>query len=150
MSVKSNFKLVDGIPGWGQDVNVVTAELLEDRIVFSKAAMKNSPTISLMLEQIIETDVYTEKDIIEKSKSVVGRAAVGALFGPVGAIIGAVSGTGSKKRVKTELYYTILFNSSAGAPSLIVLRCGCMGCHMSEFNSALTAALPPKPENAFL
>lgn len=150
MSVKSNFKLIDGIPGWGQDINVVTAELLEDRIVFSKAAIKNSPTISLMLEQIIETDVYTEKDIIEKSKSVVGRAAVGSLFGPVGALIGAVSGTGTKKRVKTNLYYTILFNSSAGTPSLIVLRCGCMGCHLPEFNSALKAALPPKPENAFL
>lgn len=150
MSVKSNFKLVDGIPGWGQDINVVTAELLEDRIVFSKAAIKNSPTISLMLDQIIETDVYTEKDIIEKSKSVVGRAAVGALFGPVGAIIGAVSGTGTKKRVKTDLYYTILFNSSAGALSLIVLRCGCMGCHVSEFNSALKSALPPKQENGFL
>lgn len=150
MSVKSNFKLVDGIPGWGQDVNVVTAELLEDRMVFSKAAIKNSPTISLMLEQIVETNVYTEKEIIEKSKSVVGRAAVGALFGPVGAIIGAVSGTGTKKRVKTDMYYTIMYNSSAGTPSLIVLRCGCMGCHMSEFNSALTAALPPKPDNAFL
>lgn len=150
MSVKSNFKLVDGIPGWGQDINVVTAELLEDRIVFSKAAIKNSPTISLMLDQIIETDVYTEKDIIEKSKSVVGRAAVGALFGPVGAIIGAVSGAGTKKRVKTDLYYTILFNSSAGTPSLIVLRCGCMGCHLTEFSSALKSALPSKPDNNFL
>ena len=150
MSVKSNFKLVDGIPGWGQDINVVTAELLEDRIVFSKAAIKDSPTVSLLLEQIVETNVYTEKEILEKSKSVVGRAAVGSLFGPVGALIGAVSGTGTKKRVKTDMFYTIMFNSSAGTPSLIVLRCGCMGCHWSEFDSALTAALPPKPENVFL
>lgn len=148
--VKSNFVLVDGIPSWGQNVTVVMVELLEDRIVFSKAAQNNSPTVSLMLTQVTETTAYTEKEILEKSKSVVGRAAVGSLFGPVGAIIGAVSGTGKKQQTKTDLYYTISYISSSGTPAIIVLKCGCMGCHMSQFDSALHSVLQPKPINTFL
>lgn len=152
--VSSNFKLMDGIPGWGQGILIVTATLQDDCIVFSKTVSPKSPTVSLKLEQVTETKMYTEREIIEKSKSVVGRAAVGSLFGPLGAIIGAVSGTGKKKRVLTDTYYTISYISSSNAPAMITLKCGVMGCHEYKFNSALSAALKkynlPCDENAFL
>lgn len=139
----SNFKLIDGIPGWGQGVLVVTAELTDSAILFTKTVVKNSPVCTLPLERITGTDVYTEKELIEKSKSVVGRAAVGSLFGPVGSIVGAISGSGASKRIKSHLYYTISFTSKDGTPAMITLECGVMGCHLSDFNKCLCQKLAP-------
>lgn len=93
------FKLIDGIPGWGQDILVIKAELLEDSIKFYKSPIGQSTTIALRYDQITETSFYSEREILEKSKSVIGRAAIGSLFGPLGSIIGGISGTG-KKQIK--------------------------------------------------
>lgn len=131
------FKLIDGIPGWGKDILVIKAELLDDSIKFYKSPIGNSTSISLRYDQIIETDIYSEDEIIEKSKSVVGRAAIGSLFGPLGAIIGGISGTGNKKIKKKSYYYTICFTSSAGTPSLITLGTSCSGCNWSKFDAQL-------------
>ena len=152
MNTSSNFKLIDGIPGWGQGVNIVTAELQEDRIVFTKTVVRNSPTVSLMFDQITETSVYSEKELIEKSKSVIGRAAIGSLFGPLGSIIGAISGTGKKSRFATNTFYTISYTSSDGSPAMITLMSGVTGCHLMSFDSALSAKLPSqnKNQNTFL
>lgn len=143
--VKSNFSHIHGIPGWGSGL-VVTVDLLEDKLTFRKTVVKDSPVVSLSYDQITETGCYTEKEIIEKSKSVVGRAVVGSLFGPLGAIIGGLSGTGTNKRVKTDLFYTISYVSSSGEPAMITLRCGVFGCHMSYFNSELKKKLPEKQD----
>lgn len=139
----SNFKLIDGIPGWGQGILAVTAEITDSAILFTKAVVKNSPVCTLPIERITCTDIYTEKELIEKSKSVVGRAAVGSLFGPVGAIIGAISGSGTSKRMKSHLYYTISFTSKDGTPAMITLECGVMGCHVDDFNKCLRQKLSP-------
>lgn len=141
---KSNFKLIHGIPGWADNQHVVTVELWEDKLTFRKTVVKDSPLVSLPYDQITGTGCYTEKEIIEKSKTVVGRAAVGSLFGPVGAIVGALSGTGTNKRVKTDLFYTISYISSSGEPAMITLRCGVWGCHMSPFDAELKKHLPKK------
>lgn len=143
--VKSNFSHIHGIPGWGSGL-VVTADLLGDKLTFRKTVVKDSPVVSLPYDQITETGCYTEKEIIEKSKSVVGRAAIGSLFGPLGAIIGGLSGTGTNKRVKTDLFYTISYVSSAGEPAMITLRCGVWGCHMNYFDSELKKHLPQKED----
>lgn len=141
---KSNFKLIHGVPGWADNQHVVTVGLLEDKLTFRKTVVKDSPVVSLSYDQITGTGCYTEKEIIEKSKSVVGRAAVGSLFGPVGAIVGALSGTGTNKRVKTDLFYTISYISSSGEPAMITLRCGVWGCHMNPFDAELKKHLPKK------
>lgn len=133
----SCFKLIDGIPGWGQNVLVIKAELLEDSIKFYKSPIGKSSSISLYYNQILETGFYSEEEILEKSKSVIGRAAVGSLFGPLGAIIGGISGTGTKKINQKKYYYTISFVSSSGNPSLITLGTSCSGCNWSKFNTLL-------------
>lgn len=133
----SNFKLIDGIPGWGQNVLVIKAELLEDSIKFYKSAIGKSDSISLCYDQILDTGFYSEEEILEKSKSVIGRAAIGSLFGPLAAIIGGISGVGTKKIKHKTYYYTINFISSSGKPGLITLGISCAGCHWSKFNTLL-------------
>ena len=133
----SCFKLIDGIPGWGQNVLVIKAELLDDSIKFYKSPIGQSESISLRYNQIIETGIYSEDEILEKSKSVIGRAAIGSLFGPLGAIIGGISGTGNKRIKQKRYYYTISFMSSSGEHKLITLGTSCAGCNWSKFNTLL-------------
>lgn len=68
--------------------------------------------IVLPIEKIQAIEVGSEIEILEKSKSVIGRGAVGALFGPVGAIIGAASGTGTKKKEKKKNLAVISYLSN--------------------------------------
>lgn len=142
----SNFKLIDGIPGWGQDILVIKAELFSDLILFHKSPIGDSPTTCLLLDKIISTHTYTENELIEKSKSVIGRAAVGSLFGPAGAIVGAISGTGSKKKHSIRHYYCIEYLSSSDTPALITLGTDCMGCHVSKFDEYLKPYINVKPK----
>ena len=137
MSFYTCFKLIDGIPGWGQNVLVIKAELLEDSIKFYKSPIGNSTTISLRYDQITETAIYSEEEILEKSKSVIGRAAIGSLFGPLGSIIGGISGVGKKTIKKRQLYYTISFTSTSGSPGLITFGTSCAGCNWSRFDALL-------------
>lgn len=59
-------------------------------------------------------------ELIQKPKSVIGRAVVGGvIFGGVGAIVGAASGTGTKTGKKTHLYFIISYTSSDGEDKYI-------------------------------
>lgn len=135
----SAFKLIDGIEGWGQATSVIKIELFETEMIFYSTVFGNSSkSIKLKYEQVTCANVYSEKEIIEKSKNVIGRAAVGAaLFGPVGAIVGGLSGTGTKSSNKTNYYYTIHYNSSNGEPKMITLSTDCASCDMYEFDKVL-------------
>lgn len=54
-------------------------------------------TYKIPLENIIDLDIVTEKEL--KEKSVMGRGVAGALLlGPVGAILGGMSGVGRKAK----------------------------------------------------
>lgn len=140
------FKLINGIPGWGQDVLVIKAELLDDSIKFFKSPAGNATTISLRYDQITETSFYSEEKILEKSKSVIGRAAIGSLFGPLGSIIGGISGTGKKQIKKQRYYYTISFISTSGEPGLITLGTSCAGCDWAKFDSLLKPHISKQDE----
>lgn len=142
----SNYKLTDGLPDWPKDMLIITAELYDDCIMFWKTATSRklqSPAI-LKLTSILYAEHLTNTEIIEKSKSVVGRAAAGGLlFGPVGALIGGMSGVGSSQKKKLQLYYVIHFTNSLGEEAIITLETGCMGCHDSAFSKALSAKMAP-------
>lgn len=143
----TSFKLVDGIPGWGQNIFVIKAELRPDRITFYQSPIGETKTTSLFYDQIIETKCYTETEIIEKSKSVVGRSLVGtALFGPVGAIVGGMSGIGSKKAKKSSHYYTIMFTNSNNEPALLTFGTDCTPCNYHRFDAILKEHLPKKED----
>lgn len=60
--------------------------------------------------QIISIIKTTSADIIQTNKSVIGRAVAGALImGPLGAIIGGMSGTGIKSKLGLSQYVVINF-----------------------------------------
>lgn len=65
----------------------------------------DSSFIKIHYSQIAQTGYVAAVKIEEKNKSVLGRAAIGAvLLGPVGAIVGGISGT-SKNRTSTDGLY---------------------------------------------
>lgn len=72
-------------------------------------------------ERIQTVDVITQKNIEEKQKSIVGRGILGAVaFGPVGAIVGGMSGIGSKSITTASSTLCIVYETKGGGYSNIV------------------------------
>ena len=90
---------VSGINLFGEE-EIIQATIEEDNIVFKLVADKKKMA-KLSIDKINSVRIFTEKEIIEKDKSVVGRAVAGTLIaGPLGTIVGGISGVGSKKKKK--------------------------------------------------
>jgi len=76
----------------------------------------------LEIDKIKLAKIVSEKDIIEKSKSVGGRAVVGAvLLGPLGALLGGMSGIGNKQKTKKTNYVVFNYNEDEVASFRIPL-----------------------------
>lgn len=76
--------------------------------------------VKLRYDQV--TDVYygLETEITTKNKSVIGRAlAGGILFGGLGAVVGAVSGTGTKDVKSKKFMFIISYTSGSGEDAFI-------------------------------
>lgn len=67
---------------------------IEERLV---GKHRNNATV-LDMDKFKYVESTTVSEIQEKDKSIIGRAIVGGLVGPVGAVIGGLSGLGSKKK----------------------------------------------------
>lgn len=62
-----------------------------------------SLSVAILFENLNDIVIESQQQIIEnKSKSVLGRALVGSAFGGVGAIVGAISGTGKVEKKITD------------------------------------------------
>ena len=86
--------------------NMVNVELYEDHLEIKE--FKN--LVTLKYDQI--TDVYygLETEITQVNKSVIGRAVAGGLlFGGVGAVVGGISGTGTKDKKERHFYFIISY-----------------------------------------
>lgn len=94
-----------------EDLNLML-DLEENTLIFESVMdSKKKPNVKLSFDKINYINETTDKEIIEKDKSVVGRAAVGTLLaGPLGAVIGGISGAGSKKETKETQIITIGYN----------------------------------------
>jgi hypothetical protein len=78
---------------------------------------------TLLYSQITDIEYGSRTEIAEKSKSVIGRALVGGiLLGGVGAVIGAVSGTGKKEKKETHLYFIISYTATDGDEKYIMFE----------------------------
>jgi hypothetical protein len=111
----SGFINWEQIINWGNDT-FITAHFSQDRNIVKHIREgnlhillhKNGIRISAPLQkadihfsQIIDIKESTESELIQVNKSVIGGAVVGSLiFGPFGAIIGGMSGMGSKNKKK--------------------------------------------------
>lgn len=102
-----------------QDVAQLKADNMYDVALYDEY-LEIAAKVKLRYDQI--TDVYygLQTEITEKSKSVIGRAVAGGLlFGGVGAVVGAVSGTGSKDVKTKKFMFIISYKSSSGEDAFI-------------------------------
>lgn len=103
----------DGIPEIPEGYTASIC-LMSDHILIT--GNKKLPEVALPFSQIISFGTIKEDDF--QNKSAIGRAAVGGLLlGPLGAMVGAVSGTGQKKKQKA--YLVINYVSSSGGEAAL-------------------------------
>lgn len=78
-------------------------------LTFKSLIDKNKVEAELDLGKVEYIELTTEQEILEKDKSVIGRAVVGTvLAGPLGAIVGGMSGIGKKKKKGKERKIAII------------------------------------------
>lgn len=106
---------ISGIESYNKDnpTTLILDNWKESLIIESKES--NYPTYVIDFNQIIVADVLTENEVLQENKSVVGRAAIGGvLLGPLGAIIGGMSGIGNKTYNQAHYYLVINYKSKTG------------------------------------
>ena len=102
------FAMEDGLDNIKKG-SVVTLTLLDDGLTIKQNLTKN--VSHLKYGQITNIGTVKEEEIIEKNKSVIGRAVVGdLLLGPLGAVVGGMSGIGTKQKKKSRLYFIINYD----------------------------------------
>ena len=114
---------VDGLPGYQQGDAINASINKASGILTIRARAFKRPEIQLSLDRITYAESKTETELQERDKSVIGRAAVGALFlGPLGAMIGGMSGIGTKKQKNVKQFLIIAYYSADGEERAIALE----------------------------
>lgn len=81
--------------------------------------IKSRPILKISLKDISNVAIISDKEIIEKDKSVIGRGIVGnVLFGGAGLILGGLSGL-QKKQVEQNIDYLIINYKSNGEDKVV-------------------------------
>lgn len=110
--ISDYFQLQEDIAGYSKGYMYEVA-LYDDHLEIIPLSKQNK--LLLNYNQITDVFYGGKTELIQKPKSVIGRALVGGMiFGGTGAVIGAVSGTGTKTEKKTHLYFIISYTSSEG------------------------------------
>ena len=92
---------IDGLLGYGKGVKVKFSKNIENIII--------DKTYSIPTKNIESTTFNSSKELTEHQNSVVGRSLVGGLLlGPLGAVVGGISGVGTQK--ETTMMWTITIN----------------------------------------
>ena len=107
-TLKANFKKVE-------TNTFFTLELLEDKLQIGLPLAKPDQVQTLRYDQIKDVVYTSDIQKVSKSKSPIGRAVAGGLlFGGVGAVVGAVSGTTAKTKNEYHFYVIINYTSKDG------------------------------------
>lgn len=100
-----NFMSVENTPIYEYPNTAIAITLLEDKVEFKQRLGKK--VLYLKYSQIIKIGLVKE-EIIEKDKSVIKSAMIGSLlFGTLGAVVGAIDGTGKERISKGEKRYFV-------------------------------------------
>lgn len=113
------FLVVDGcVPGMAAP-STVKISLLPDQIEI-RQIIGGKGVAYLSYNQVTAAAKVNEQEISESDKSVVGRAVVGGvLLGPLGAVVGGMSGIGKKQKKVYKDYFVINYTSANGDPSVL-------------------------------
>lgn len=109
-----NLCFIDGIESYPKNMPIELSMDDSEKCLVMKARLdKSKPVVNLKYEQVIAVEVISEKEIIESGKSTVGRALVGGvLLGPLGAIVGGMSGIGNKTKSSRHYFLVVNYKSS--------------------------------------
>ncbi len=114
---KAIVKLIDGLPLRNQEADIELT--FDDKFLLIAETrpqgfkMVTDNLFKIPLENVIDTLLTTEKEVVEKNKSVVGRGVVGGLvFGPAGLLLGGLSGIGKKNKVEKSKIYIVSYVGS--------------------------------------
>lgn len=93
--------------------NMLEVSLYDDHLTIGSKFIKQ--TIKLNYNQINDVEYVSDVEKVKQSKKPIGRAVAGGLLlGGIGAVVGAVSGVGSKEKKKYRFYFIISYTSSDG------------------------------------
>lgn len=108
-----NLTHIEGIEIYNKEMQVaIKVDDTNQCITIIPTISKNLPPVHLKFDQIIDCASIHNEMVIQKDKSVIGRAVVGGvLLGGLGAIIGGMTGIGSKKKSKKTHYLVINYKS---------------------------------------
>jgi len=135
-----SMKFVKGIPDLQEGQGVVLYLYRE------KVSINDNQIIPL--ERINKVVVFTEKELKMKDKSVVGRAALGGLLlGPLGAVIGGISGAGDKKKNNTLTFLSIEYKNKDGENSKLVFLASDTTMGLNGFANEINKMIGAVPAN---
>lgn len=141
-----NLSFIDGISGYSKGTAIELSLDDNEQCLTMIARVYKKPPVHLKYEQIIATNVVSEKEVIEKSKNTVGRAiAGGVILGPLGSIIGGMSGVGTKKVSNTHYFMIINYKSKDNEIKVISFEIVGASLHWSSFVDELRTKI--KSEN---
>ena len=108
---KTIWKHLSGLPNYRNgDAVRVTMQPDGDTVHFAAAAYER-PQINLPLAKIEDINVTVDNITKQKDKSVIGRAVVGsAVAGPVGGVVGGLSGVGKKESSKLQCIVEVKYS----------------------------------------
>lgn len=87
--------------------------IFDGKTLVIQTPCSKTPDEVIPREAISECEHGAKTELIKKSKSVIGRALIGSVFGATGAIIGGMSGIGEKTE-KEKTYYLIVEYKESG------------------------------------
>ncbi len=138
-----NLSFVDGVDAYSRGSAIaLSIDNTNECITITSRLIKGKPPVHLKLEQITGVDVISEKEIIEKSRSTVGRAvAGGVLFGSLGAIVGGMSGVGNSHKSETHYFMVISYRSGDKEIKGLIFEIVGSSLHWSSFVDELRSKI---------
>lgn len=122
---KVRFAFIDGIDSLfpiDKETVDVTIDRCEGKL-FIVSCLNKKRSAALALNKITDVRDITDLQIKEVEKSVIGRAVIGGLLmGPLGSIIGGMSGLSGSKKVQSKHHFVIIVYHSDNIEKQIVLE----------------------------